>query len=258
MERALAALFQIDVWSVAVPAAVLSGYAFAHWRARAAGIATNEFDNASVWAIAVGIAISHMAAVVFYRPEELAREGWIALIRFWEGLSSYGGFAGAALTLAVFYRLRRRSWWREADCMIQGLVVGWIFGRLGCALVGDHPGPLTDWAIGFPYPEGRRHNLGLYELGFTALVLVPLNLRLRHRVVPPGSFIAMNCIVYGVFRFALDFLRATDVASADPRYGSLTLAQYASLATLAFGLLVWFAKVMPAQTAPVAGSDRFQ
>ena len=47
----------------------------------------------------------------------------------------------------------------------------------------------------------------------------------------------MNSLVYGGGRFALDFLRARDLPDADPRYGSLTLAHYCSIATFLFGLM---------------------
>jgi phosphatidylglycerol:prolipoprotein diacylglycerol transferase len=243
MTPLLAALFKFNAWSVMIPAAVISGYWFALRRGREAGVATKEFENAIVWAVALGLVISHAVEILLYQPAKLQEEGWLTLLKFWEGLSSYGGFAGGVGTLVAFYGLKRRSWWTEADCLIQGLVVGWIFGRLGCTIVGDHPGPLTDWAIGFPYPEGRRHNLGLYELVFTGVVLVPLNLWLHRRKPPAGSFVALNCLVYGAGRFALDFLRSTDLPESDPRYGSLTLAHYCSIATFLFGLVVLLWKV---------------
>jgi phosphatidylglycerol:prolipoprotein diacylglycerol transferase len=121
---------------------------------------------------------------------------------------------------------------------MQGMIVGWIFGRFGCTMSGDHPGSHTTLPFAYPYPDGPRHNLGLYEMVFTIVVLLPANLLLHRKKPPVGSFIAMNCILYGIGRFALDFLRATDRSDADPRYFGLTLGHYCSLGLLLFGVIV--------------------
>ncbi len=103
---------------------------------------------------------------------------------------------------------------------------------------GDHPGPRTKLWFAYPYPDGPRHNMGLYELVFTIVVLLPANLWLHRRKPPVGSFIAMNCLLYGAGRFALDFLRSTDRGDSDPRYFGLTLAHYLSGGIFLFGLWV--------------------
>ena len=116
-------LIRLNVWSFAVPAAIVSGYWFALRRAREAKINTKEFESSMEWAIGGGLVISHMVEILLYQPQKL-KEGWWTLFKFWDGLSSYGGFFGAILACTVFYRiLRRRRWWLEADLIIQGLTV---------------------------------------------------------------------------------------------------------------------------------------
>jgi len=239
MER-LAALFQFNFWSFAIPAAIVSGIWMSLRRARQAGIEVRAFETAAQWAVGIGLVVSHMVEILFYQQARLKSEGFLTLFKFWEGLSSYGGFFGAIVTLFVIYRLRRRRWWREADALIQGLMVGWIFGRLGCTVAGDHAGPRTDLWFAYPYPDGPRHNLGFYEMLFTALLIVPANLLLFRRKPPVGSFLALDCLLYGVCRFALDFMRATDRMDSDPRYLGLTLAHYCSLAVFLFGVWMFF------------------
>jgi phosphatidylglycerol:prolipoprotein diacylglycerol transferase len=235
----LAALFQFNVWSFAVPAAIFFGYWVALVRARQAGLDTKVFESSMEWGIGGGLLLSHMAEILLYQPQKLKAEGVLTLFKFWDGLSSYGGFFGGVFVFAMYYAVRtRRSWWRQADCLIQGMVVAWIFGRFGCSVSGDHPGPRTTVPWAYPYPDGPRHNMGLYELIFTIVVLLPSNLLLRRFKPPVGAFVAMNCLVYGAGRFALDFMRATDRVDADPRYAGLTLAHYCSLTIFLFGLLV--------------------
>src|SRR4029079_8169499 len=141
---------------------------------------------------------------------------------------------------AGYYLLyKKRRWWVEADLLIQGMILAWVFGRLGCTVSGDHPGPRTTLPFAYPYPDGPRHNMGLYELVFTVVVLLPANLllyrRARTRKPPGGAYVAMTCLLYGAGRFALDFLRATDVTNSDPSYAGLTLGHYCSLAVFLVG-----------------------
>jgi phosphatidylglycerol:prolipoprotein diacylglycerol transferase len=98
------------------------------------------------------------------------------------------------------------------------------------------------------YPDGGRFDLGLYEM----LLTVPLAIAflvLRRRSRPTGFFVAVMSIAYAPTRFALDFLRSNEpvrgpglVAAIDPRYGPFTPAQWASLALLSFGVVL-FVKV---------------
>ena len=249
-------LFRFNVWSFAVPAAIISGYWFALRRSREAGIDTKEFESAMEWAVGGGLVISHMVEILLYQPQRL-QEGWWTLFKFWDGLSSYGGFFGAVFSLTIFYLvLRRRRWWLEADLIIQGLILGWIFGRFGCTVSGDHPGSHTTLPFAFKYPDGPRHNLGLYEMVFTLVILFPANLLLHRKKPPVGGYLAMNCLLYGAGRFGLDFLRATDRTDMDPRYFGLTLGHYCSLGIFVFGLIVAvLAKARKLEPAPIKPGD---
>ena len=99
------------------------------------------------------------------------------------------------------------------------------------------------------YPEGPRIDLGLYELLFTIVMTVIL-FRYNRKPRPPGRIIALAALMYAPARFALDFLRATDVARPDRRYLALTPAQWACLATAALGVYLWRRGQAAAPAAP--------
>jgi phosphatidylglycerol:prolipoprotein diacylglycerol transferase len=246
------AWLQFNVWSFAVPAAVASGYWLSVRRVREAQLDVASFRVVTQWAIAIGLVVSHMVEILLYRRDRLATEGFLALVKVWDGMSSYGGFFGAVAVLAFYYGvIKRRRWWGEADALVQGLMLAWVFGRLGCTVSGDHPGPRTDFFLAYPYPDGGRHNNGLYEMLFTLLVLLPANWLLRRMRPPVGTYLAIDCLIYGAGRFALDFLRATDRPDSDPRYLGLTLGHYCSAAVFAFG--VWVLRLSRARKlAPAA------
>jgi phosphatidylglycerol:prolipoprotein diacylglycerol transferase len=215
---------------------VVSGAWFAQRRADALGVERAEIGAAILWALGAGFLGSHLEAVVQSDPGVLARDP-LELLRFWNGMSSFGGFFGALVGLAIHFR--GRVWLRELDILIQGLVVGWVFGRLGCTLVHDHVGRLSDFALAIRFPAGARHDLGFYEFLYTALVLVPAVFWINRAPRRAGTTVWVMGLLYAPARFAMDFLRQTDLPGADARYLGLTAAQYACMASLAIGLAVW-------------------
>jgi len=127
-----------------------------------------------------------------------------------------------------------------ADSLGYGLSIGWMFGRLGCFSAHDHPGKFTEFFLGVHYPDGVRHDLGLDEALWAAgIALIFWLLARKNR--PLGLYVTALSLAYAPVRFGLDFLRAHDVAGADPRYFGLTPAQWGSMGVLGagVGLLLW-------------------
>jgi phosphatidylglycerol:prolipoprotein diacylglycerol transferase len=181
-----------------------------------------------------GFIMAHLVSVIFYFPERI-KENPLVLLNIWSGLSSFGGFLGAAITYIYLTRKEKIPALPYADSVALGLAVGWIFGRLGCTTAHDHPGRHTTFFLAVKYPEGPRHDLGLYELLFT-IVLTVILFRYARKPRPAGRLIGLFALLYTPVRFFLDFLRATDVARPDERYGHLTPAQWACLGTFVLGI----------------------
>jgi len=194
------------------------------------------------------------------------------LLFLWEGLSSFGGFIGALCGALVwrFYELKpsiavgpiELRWFHRraknemilalCDLVLSVFPIAWIFGRAGCTIVHDHPGALAPansiFAVAYPdemptfhgvvdFIRGSvpRYDLGLLELMFT-LVLAGIVAMTWHRRLPVGSYVVFVSLAYAPVRFALDFLRIRQGAEADPRYASLTPAQWACIALALFAL----------------------
>jgi phosphatidylglycerol:prolipoprotein diacylglycerol transferase len=119
---------------------------------------------------------------------------------------------------------------------VQALVIGWVFGRLGCTLVHDHLGRPSEFLLAVRFPDGPRHDLGLYEFLYTVLVLVPAVVVLNRRPRPPGTSVAVLALLYAPARFLLDFLRQTDLPGADASHLGLTVAQYGCIALAGVGI----------------------
>lgn len=194
-----------------------------------------------------------------------------------QGVSSTGAIVGATLGAILWSRfeLRHGAWpWKivrrspplaflpVSEVVLAVWPVAFAFGRLGCALIHDHvgravsPGTLGSLvAVGFPREEGEavdhvlgpfhvltggtdlRFDLGLIELVVLAVLAMGFALSWK-RDVKMGTYTIVSCLVYGPVRFALDFLRADDGPSGEPRFGGLTFAQYWSLAVVALGVVL--------------------
>lgn len=213
------------------------------------------------WVLVFGFTISHWVSVLFYFPQDVAKNPWL-LLMIWNGLSSVGGFFGALVGVVWFLRKKNQPILVYIDALVYGFVVGFTFGRLGCSLVHDHPGTLladlpgwAQWLAVGPWPDGNfRLDLGLlefvYDLGIIAFVYLIYGWRKDRR---PGHLTGVVCMLYAPYRFLLDFLRGAQ----DVRYFGLTTAHYATLLLFAIGVyLVFIRKEKPEDRQWARDSDR--
>src|SRR5262249_28230401 len=122
--------------------------------------------------------------------------------------------------------------------------LAWVFGRMGCATVHDHPGKLSDawYAVQWPMPGGvvGRLDLGLIEMALSIPLAVALLVAWHKKPKRPiGFYTGWMCVSYAPVRFVLDFLRVTEAENpngGDPRYAGLTPAQWACFGLFAIGL----------------------
>jgi phosphatidylglycerol:prolipoprotein diacylglycerol transferase len=202
------------------------------WAARARGLDPRPVLDFAIWGVLAGIAGGHLLHVAAYHPEELRDPRRV--LAFWDGLSSMGGLAGGVAAAAVFFRRRGVALAPYGDAFAVGVPTGWGVARIGCFVVHDHPGRLTRFPLAVRFPDGPRHDLGLYE----AIVLFAIAALLwwlwsRRRL--EGRLLGLLAVLYGVARFLLDTLRATDVPYADGRYLGLTPAQYVAGVLVTWG-----------------------
>lgn len=229
---------QLQPFGLLVGTSVLMSVWLLKRRAKEAGIPEKEVQDMTFWAVVPGFLMAHLFTVFLYHPDWIESRGWTIIFKFWEGLSSFGGFFGGFLGLFIYFRLiLRKPWLKHAEITAQALTLGWIFGRLGCSLVHDHPGNHTDFFLAVNYPDGPRHDLGLYEFLFTLLVLFPTSLWMHRQKARTGMYLITMVLLYTPVRFIFDFLRVEDRAEADMRYLGLTPAQYGCIAVFLVG--VW-------------------
>jgi phosphatidylglycerol:prolipoprotein diacylglycerol transferase len=236
---------------------LLAGAAITFWLLVAIGIALGarttlqrgdelDLSGAALRSLMTSVLIggfvgARLFYVVLERPSEPPLHG-LDMVSPAGGLSSVGGFVGAIVMLQWWTRRRRLPVAPYADALAAGFPLGWLFGRLGCFIAHHHPGRPTRFFLGVHYPEGVRHDLGLYESLYAATIaLLFWRLRRRRRLV--GTYTAILIVTYAPVRFGLDFLRTTE-----RRYFGLTVAQ-------AGCFLLWAAAMYLATTMLLATTE---
>jgi phosphatidylglycerol---prolipoprotein diacylglyceryl transferase len=189
------------------------------------------------WILIASFLSAHIFDRLAYFPAETLDDP-LSLFRFWDGISSFGGFLGATIGVLLFFQhtKMRTERWQYLDLIAYSFPAGWLLGRTGCFVAYDHPGLPTSFFLGQIYSDGIvRHNLGLEEAIYT-LFIAALFLTLgRDKTRQGGFYTGLLCVLYAPARFFLDFLRI-----ADATYFGLTPGQYASILLMVFG--AWILK----------------
>jgi phosphatidylglycerol:prolipoprotein diacylglycerol transferase len=239
----------IQPFGVLAAVAIIAGSRVAAWRARSCGVSTELTAQFVATTVPSGLASGMLLNVIFYEPDQLQAMGRAVVSWFgggpalpfpYPGLSSFGGFFGALLAALVFRRRRSVSLLVMADLMCFALPFAWMFARMGCFLVHDHPGIVSHFFLAVADYNHRgqpRHDLGLYEVLWSACA-IPILLVLARKHRPWGFYTAFVSLAYAAVRFALDFLRAPVQEGGDVRQLGLTPAQYAALVLMLIGIAV--------------------
>jgi prolipoprotein diacylglyceryltransferase len=145
----------IHAFGVLVAVGILIGMRLIRRRAAAWGMDPFVAERLTIWILLGGFAGAHLIDRLVYYPADALANPW-SLLRFWEGLSSFGGFLGAIAGAALFVRLQRMGSqkWLYLDVVAYAFPTSWFFGRTGCFLAYDHPGSATN--ILLPALQRRR------------------------------------------------------------------------------------------------------
>ena len=179
---------------------------------------------------------------------------------FWNGgMSFHGGLAGAAIALFIAAKITKIPLGTLGDLAVIGAPLGLFFGRCANFINGELWGAPTNlpWGVVFGGSAGTipRHPSQLYEALLEGIVIfiVLYALSRRRPVKPQGTFLGLFLVMYGCFRFLIEFVRQPDAQIGYLAGDWFTMGMLLSLPVLLVGiaLLVWAHKARrPQQGLP--------
>jgi phosphatidylglycerol:prolipoprotein diacylglycerol transferase len=234
-------------YSLMIMAGVMTGVWLSAKLGAQRGIAEDDTYSAAFWIVGAGIVGARIAHVIDEWPTYsqnplLIPAVWTGGIGIWGGLVA-GAFAGWLYT-----RRYGIPFWKFADSVSHGTLLGLAIGRFGCIVNGDVAGRLTNGDFGFIYvnPEAllpSRHPeyfnqatfpYPLYEMGLD-LLLFGLLFWVARRARLDGAVFLVACVGYSLIRFFLTFTRE----QADFLFG-LQEAQVFSIVSILVAAYMYF------------------
>ena len=158
------------------------------------------------------------------------------------GMSFHGGLIGALLSGIVAAHFTHIPYLTLADLGCIGAPIGLFFGRCANFVNGELWGAPTDvaWGVVFGGQAGMmpRHPSQLYEAVLEGIVIFLVLFALSRKRPPraQGTFLGVFLIMYGCFRFAIEFVREPDVQLGYLWGGWLTMGQVLSTPLIAVGI----------------------
>lgn len=222
---------------------ILAGIVFYRTARRWKFTLSIDYVMVLVLSVAVGIIVgARLFYVLFYGlAYYLQNPGHI--LNFAEGgMSFHGGLVGGLVGGAICCRVLKLSFSTVLDMFVVGAPLGLFLGRVANFINGELWGKPTDLPWGVIFETGgnvARHPSQLYEALLEGLLIfvVLYFLSRRKRPLYRGCYAGIFLVLYGFFRFLVEFVRVPDV-QLGYLSGWLTMGQLLSIPVFAAGVLI--------------------
>lgn len=210
----------------------------------------------------------------------------LMIFKVWEGgMSFHGGLLGVMAAALWWTRKQKMHFFDTMDFVAPLVPAGLGFGRIGNFIGAELWGKYTQagWGVIFPstdpnvlklglnaaqlqaqYAAGAldkfaRHPSQLYQAFLEGLVMFCVLWWYSRKPRPRYAVSGMFALLYGVFRFLVEFVRVPDEGIGYLAFGWLTMGQVLSLPLIVLGLfLFWLSRRSPTlqPVVPVAADAK--
>ena len=181
---------------------------------------------------------------LFYKPGQYV-DNPLEILMVWKGgMSFHGGLLGVIAAMAVFARMRGRSFWEVTDLIAPCVPTGLASGRVGNFINGELWGRATDpslpWALVFPQSgqSFARHPSQIYQFLLEGLLLFALLWWYGRKPRALGQVSAAFLVGYGVFRFIAEYFREPD-AFLGLLALNMSMGQWLCVPMIGIGIALW-------------------
>lgn len=245
--------FEIRFYGIIIALGLVCGALLAYRLAKKTGQNVDDYINFTFFAVIGAIICARIYYVAFewdYYSKHLKE---IIDIRG-GGIAIYGAVIGGAITLIIFAKVNKLSFFKMADTIIPGLLAGQIIGRWGNFFNREAFGGFTDNFLAMQIPLAdvsvgnvtedmlvnvagttyvQVHPTFLYE-SVLNLVLLILILVFREKKKFQGETLCRYCVGYGIIRFFVEGLRTDQL-----QFGNgIAISQVVSVVIAVAGLFL--------------------
>ena len=173
-------------------------------------------DDFFIWC-ALGVIIGgRVGYLLFYQTTSLYNQP-ISIFYIWQGgMSFHGGLVGVIISMYIFAKKKKTNFFLLSDFVSTVAPIGIFFGRLANFINVELYGRVTSFPFAMKFliiDEQRRHPSQLYEAFFEGIIIFIILISISKKTILKNR-IGLNTsyflIIYGVFRFFLEFLREPD------------------------------------------------
>ena len=256
----------------------LVGFAVAWWlgrrRIRAGrlpGVDEQGFGDLMFYGM-LGVVLGGRLGYILFYDLKTYLEHPLQVFEVWQGgMSFHGGLLGVCAAVWWWSRKRGLHFMDTIEFVAPLVPPGLGFGRIGNFINGELWGKLTNanWGVVFPasLPEPyasmdpatlraqfesgalnafARHPSQLYQAVLEGLVLFVVLWMFSSRPRPRYAVGGMFVLLYGVFRFIVEFVRVPDAQLQYLAFGWLTMGQLLSVPLVLLGLFwLWRSRTAP-------------
>jgi len=221
--------------------AFVLAYVLSRVRARdaASPVKPAQVDDLIFYAALGVIAGGRVGYMIFYAPGTLVTDP-LSLFKIWDGgMSFHGGLIGVLVAMAYHARTVGRRFFEISDFLAPMAPLGLGAGRIGNFINGELWGKATDSPLGFMLKNGEvRHASQLYEAFLEGLVLFVALWWFSAKPRPTMAVSGLFLLLYGVFRFAVEFVREPDKQYDYLALGWVTMGQVLSTPMILIGVFL--------------------
>jgi phosphatidylglycerol:prolipoprotein diacylglycerol transferase len=247
---------------------------------RLPGVDANAYGDLMFYTM-LGVVLGGRIGYILFYDLHTYIEHPLQVFKVWEGgMSFHGGLLGVLVAIIWWSRRHALHVFDVVDFIAPLVPPGLGFGRLGNYINGELWGKLTDGTWGVVFPQSlpaplagqdagtlraqfetgalnlyARHPSQLYQFALEGVAMFCFLWWYSRKPRPRYAVAGWFALLYGVFRFAVEFVRVPDAQLEYLAFGWLTMGQALSVPLVLLGLFwLWKSRSAPTlqpQVVPV-------